>query len=103
MGILANSEDPDEMPHNAVLYQSLHCLLKQNVLQRKNYNIFLQIITSGPTGDKGQSKTLFLSTFDPGSSIVDYVFACRLPAEVIIFLETAQFLVSHLNQCCLLM
>ena len=27
MGILANSEDPDEMQHNAAFYQGLHCLL----------------------------------------------------------------------------
>ena len=26
--ILANGEDPDEMPHNAVFHQGLHCLLK---------------------------------------------------------------------------
>ena len=28
MGILANSEDPDEMQHNAAFHQCLHCLLK---------------------------------------------------------------------------
>ena len=26
MGILANSEDPDEMQHNAAFHQGLHCL-----------------------------------------------------------------------------
>ena len=31
------------------------------------------------TGDKCQPKTLFLSFFDPRSSIIDYVFDCRLP------------------------
>ena len=30
MGTMANSEDPDEMPHNAAFHQGLHCLLKQN-------------------------------------------------------------------------
>ena len=30
MGTLANSEDPDKMPHNATFYQSLHCLLRRN-------------------------------------------------------------------------
>ena len=25
---LANSEDPDEMPHNVAFYQGLHCLLR---------------------------------------------------------------------------
>ena len=32
-----------------------------------------------PTGDKWQSKTLFLLIFDPRSSIVDTIFDCRLP------------------------
>ena len=31
------------------------------------------------TGDKWQPKTLFQTIFDPGSSIVDSVFDCRLP------------------------
>ena len=26
MGTLTNSEDPDEMQHNAAFYQGLHCL-----------------------------------------------------------------------------
>ena len=30
MGILANSEDPDEMQHNAAFRQGLHCLLRLN-------------------------------------------------------------------------
>ena len=28
MGMLANSEDPDEMQHYAAFHQGLHCLLK---------------------------------------------------------------------------
>ena len=28
-GTIANSEDPDEMPHNAAFHQGLHCLLRQ--------------------------------------------------------------------------
>ena len=31
-----------------------------------------------PIGDKWQSKTLFLASFDPRSSIVKSVFDCRL-------------------------
>ena len=29
MDTLANSEDPDEMPHNVAFVQSVHCLLRQ--------------------------------------------------------------------------
>ena len=36
---LTNSEDPDEMPHNAALHLGLHHLLKdKSNLQRKKYN-----------------------------------------------------------------
>ena len=28
MGTLANSEDPDEMSHNATFHQGPHCLLR---------------------------------------------------------------------------
>ena len=28
MGTLVNSEDPDEMQHNAAFHQGLHCLLR---------------------------------------------------------------------------
>ena len=28
MGNLTNSEDPDEMQHNAAFHQGLHCLLR---------------------------------------------------------------------------
>ena len=34
------------------------------------------------TGDKWQSKTLFLSIFDPHLFIVDSVFDCRLPGVI---------------------
>ena len=38
-GTLANCEDTDKMPHNAAFHQRLHCLLRQNDLQRKTYTI----------------------------------------------------------------
>ena len=41
MGILANSEDPDEMQHNAAFHQCLHCLLKlkQHTRTEIHYNL----------------------------------------------------------------
>ena len=49
MSTFANSEDPDEMQHNAAFHQDLHCLLKvKKHLQTKEYNIFLKIITNTP-------------------------------------------------------
>ena len=49
MGILANSEDPDEMKHNVAFHRGLHCLLEKMDLQRKKYNIFFEIITRDPS------------------------------------------------------
>ena len=40
MGTMANSADPDEMPHNAALNQGLRCLLKQN--RSSEYEIHIQ-------------------------------------------------------------
>ena len=46
MSTFANSEDPDEMPHNAAFHQGLPCLLRQNQPSEKeiiyffgNYNL----------------------------------------------------------------
>ena len=36
-GTLANSEDPDEMPHYAAFHQGLHCLLSQNQSLEREY------------------------------------------------------------------
>ena len=42
---LANSEDPDEMPHHAAFHQGLHCLISQNqpsekiIFFKKDYNL----------------------------------------------------------------
>ena len=38
MGTLANSDDPDEMPHHAAFHQGLHYLLRQPRSSEK-YNI----------------------------------------------------------------
>ena len=48
-GTLANSEDPDEMPHNAALHQGLHCLLRQNRSSEKEIKYISEIITCGPS------------------------------------------------------
>ena len=41
MGTLANSEDPDEMQHNAAFHQGQHCLLrlKQSPGTKMHYNL----------------------------------------------------------------
>ena len=43
MGTFTNSEDPDEMPHNAAFNQGLHCLLKFNRSSEKNTMFFLKL------------------------------------------------------------
>ena len=40
MCTLANSEDPDEMPHYAAFYQGLHCLLRQRQFSGKEIQFF---------------------------------------------------------------
>ena len=40
MGTLANSADPDEMPHNAAFHQGRHFCYDKMDLQRKIYNIW---------------------------------------------------------------
>ena len=37
----ANSEDPDEMLHDAAFHQGLHCLLKKNLQRLKIYYLEL--------------------------------------------------------------
>ena len=61
--------------------QSKTPILLRNVDQKSFETEFLTAICRH-TGDKWQSKTLFLSIFDPRSSVVDSVFDCRLPGVV---------------------
>ena len=42
---MADSADPDEMPHKAAFHQGLHCLLRQNQSSEKEIQYFLEIIT----------------------------------------------------------
>ena len=48
MGTIANSEDPDEMPHNAAFHQGLHCLQRQNQSSDEKIH-FSKIITCDPS------------------------------------------------------
>ena len=61
--------------------QSKTPILSGKVDQKSIETVFL-IAICRLTGDKWQSKTRFLSIFDPPSTIVDYVFDCRLPGVV---------------------
>ena len=42
MSYLANSEDPDEMPHNAAFHQGLHCLPRPKPIFRKENTILFE-------------------------------------------------------------
>ena len=42
MSVLANSEDPDEMPHYVAFHQSLSCLLRQKVSSAKEMQFYLE-------------------------------------------------------------
>ena len=48
MGTLANSEDSDEMPHNAAFHQGLHCLLRQNHLLGTEIHLNWKMTTCHP-------------------------------------------------------
>ena len=50
MGTLANSEDPDEMQHNAAFHQYLHCLsgLKHSTLKVIEVHLYLESLTCNP-------------------------------------------------------
>ena len=48
MHFVANSEDPDEMPHNVAFHQGLHWSTKTTFRERKKYNFYLEFITRGP-------------------------------------------------------
>ena len=39
MDIKTNSEDPDEMQHNAAFHQGRHCLLRFNKIQGQKYTM----------------------------------------------------------------
>ena len=41
MPALTNSEDPDEMLHNAAFHQGLHCLITQKQSSERTLNYYL--------------------------------------------------------------
>ena len=45
MHTLANSEDPDEMPHDAAFHQSLHSLIRQKQSSEKEIHFYLKVLT----------------------------------------------------------
>ena len=51
MSTLANSEDPDEMPHNAAFCQGLHCLLlkTKSIFRERNTIFFVKKISREPS------------------------------------------------------
>ena len=55
-------------------------LLSKKKVDQKPYETEFSIAICRSTGNKWQSKTLFLAIFDPRSSIVKVVFDCRLPS-----------------------
>ena len=63
--------------------QSKMPILSRNVHPKSIETVFLIAICRN-SGDKWQSKTLFLSIFYPCSTIVDSVFGCRLPDVILV-------------------
>ena len=53
----ANSEDPDEMPHNAAFHQGLHCLPRQNRSSEVKYFLTFNNFLTGVTALWSLSKT----------------------------------------------
>ena len=62
--------------------QAKTLILSTNVDQKSLGTVF-SIAICRPTGDKWQSKTLFLALFDPRASIVKSIFDCRLSGVMI--------------------
>ena len=48
MGILANSQDPDEMQHNAAFHLGLHCLLRLKQPSRTEIHLNSEILPVTP-------------------------------------------------------
>ena len=79
MGTLANSEDPDEMQHNAAFHQGLHCLLisKQSSRTEIYHNLEKFYVGENPSEYKWLNNYLYHDQpCTDGLSI--FLFACSL-------------------------
>ena len=47
--IIANTEDPDEIPQNALFHRCLHCLLRQSRSSELDIYYILEIVTCDPS------------------------------------------------------
>ena len=61
MGTLENSEDPDEMQHNAAFHQGLHCLLRLKQPSGTEIHHNLKISTCDPLKYKMGNPILIVS------------------------------------------
>ena len=70
MGTLANSDDPDEMQHNAAFHQNLHCLLRLSFKQPSGTNIHLGLesATCDPLNHK-MGNPILIASICMGKSI----------------------------------
>ena len=68
MGTLANSEDSDEMQHNAAFHQGLHCLLGLNRPSGTEIHHYLENYTCGPLKYTMGSPILIVSIYMRKSS-----------------------------------
>ena len=62
-GSLPNTEDPDEMPHNAAFHQGLHFLLRHNRSSEKKQHYFMKIVTCDPSKYKMDHHDFIVCSF----------------------------------------
>ena len=68
MSILANSEDPDEMQHNAAFHQGLHCLLRLKQPSATEIYGNFKILTCDPFKLR-MDKSMLIASICMGKSI----------------------------------
>ena len=93
-GTMVNSEDQDEMPHNAALHQGLHCFLSQ----RKKYNKFMKNITcylSIYTTDHPDLTVPNLMEYYIGLKMVNQCVCHFVRGDIFIFLRIPNAPIAH--------